>query len=131
MLSGASSPEVEDALFARPDLPIEGDERRTSVLEGKGDVGGLIDRLKALASTPDPARPEKVTLDGPDLAKLLDFVEKAILVAERANTLLVNSYSMPDDERGVRFLSEDAVKLQWALREIGIGDDSGQPCFTV
>lgn len=101
------------------------------MLEGKGGVRELVERLKALASTVDAAGSEKVTLDGTDLARLLEFVEKAISVAERANTLLVNAFSMQGDERGVRMLSEDAVKLQWALREIGIGDDSEQPRFTV
>jgi hypothetical protein len=94
-------------------------------------VRELVSRLKALASTVENEGEETVTLDPGDLGRLLDFVEKAVAAAEKAHTLLVHSYSLPDDERGVRYLSEDAVKLQWALREIGIGDDSGQPCFTV
>jgi hypothetical protein len=101
------------------------------VLEGKGGVRELVTRLKGLDATASDAGREEVTLERKDLERLLDFVDKAVAAAERANELLVHSYSMPDDERGVRFISEDAVKLQWALREIGIGDDSGQPCFTV
>jgi Holliday junction resolvase len=101
------------------------------VLEGKGGVRELVNRLKELDAEVSDAGREEVTLDREDVERLVDFVEKAVAAAERANELLVHSYSMPDDERGVRFISEDAVKLQWALREIGIGDDSGQPCFTV
>jgi hypothetical protein len=52
-------------------------------------------------------------------------------VAERANALLVNTYSLPADELGVRLNSEDAVKLQWVLRNVGIADDSGEPRFAV
>lgn len=101
------------------------------VLEGEGGVRELVGRLKAVESMAAGAGLEEVTLARNELQRLLDFVEKAVAVAEKANGLLVNSYSMPDDQRGIRFLSEDAVKLQWALREIGIRDDSGQPCFTI
>lgn len=87
----------------------------------------VVKRLKA--STEEQAQEIVVSRD--DLDRLLTFVEKGMAVAENAHTLLTHSYSMPDDDRGIRFLSEDAVKLQWALREIGIGDDSGQPCFTI
>jgi hypothetical protein len=100
-------------------------------LDGRGGMRELVSRLRALESTTNGEAEVGVTLDAGDLERLLDFVEKAVAAAETANMLLVHSYSLPDDERGVRFLSEDAVKLQWALREIGIGDDSGQPCFTV
>lgn len=101
------------------------------MLEGKGGVRELVTRLQEMDATASDAGREEVTLERNDLERLLDFVDKAVAAAESANELLVHSYSMPDDERGVRFISEDAVKLQWALREIGIGDDSGQPCFTV
>lgn len=84
----------------------------------------LVESLKA--GTSDP-----VSLSRPDLDRLLVFLDKAVEAAERANTLLVNAYSEPGDEKGVRLVSEDAVRLQWALREIGVGDDSGEPCFTV
>jgi hypothetical protein len=87
----------------------------------------LVSRLKT--SVESSAGGVDVSRD--DLERVLTFAEKTLAVAESAQTLLVNSYSLPDDEKGVRFLSEDAVRLQWALREIGIGDDSGEPCFTV
>ena len=74
---------------------------------------------------------EGVTVRAEDVARVVSFVEKALAAAERANELLVNAFSLPGDEGGIRFLSQDAVKLQWALKEIGIGDDSGEPCFTV
>ena len=84
----------------------------------------LVERLKSETSDP-------VSLPKADLDRLLAFLDKAVEAAERANTLLVNAYSEPGDERGIRLVSEDAVRLQWALREIGVGDDSGEPCFTV
>lgn len=87
-------------------------------------VRELVESLRAETS-------ETVSLPKADLDRLLAFIDKAVEAAERANTLLVNAYSAPGDEKGIRFLSEDAVRLQWALREIGIGDDSGEPCFTV
>ena len=66
-----------------------------------------------------------------ELSRVLDFLEGAMEVAERANVLLVNAYSLPADELGVRLNSEDAVKLQWALRNVGVGNDSGESPFTV
>jgi hypothetical protein len=86
----------------------------------------LIGRLKEV-----DASAEEVAISGEDVARLVRFAEKAVAAAEKANELLGNAYSMPNDEGGIRILSQDAVKLQWALKEIGIGDDSGQPCFTV
>ena len=104
------------------------------MLKGPDGIEELLSRLRSITSTSDrgEARGENATvnLDPHDLERLLAFVEKAMVAAEKAQALLANAYSMPDDEHGARFLSEDAVKLQWALREIGIGDDSGQPCFT-
>lgn len=85
----------------------------------------LVSRLKSSVER------EPVDLSREDLRRLLTFAEKTMAVAETAHALLSNSYSLPDDESGIRFLSEDAVRLQWALREIGVGDDSGEPCFTV
>jgi hypothetical protein len=87
----------------------------------------LVARLRVSTKEEQP----EISVSRVDLERVLTFVEKGVAVAENAHTLLTHSYSMPDDDRGVRFLSEDAVKLQWALREIGIGDDSGQPCFTI
>jgi hypothetical protein len=87
----------------------------------------LVSRLK----TSVESGTDEIGVSRDDLERVLAFAEKTMAVAESAQTLLVNSYSLPDDDKGVRFLSEDAVRLQWALREIGIGDDSGEPCFTV
>lgn len=74
---------------------------------------------------------ELIAFSRNELAGIVDFLEKALEVAERANDLLVHAYSLPADEKGMRFNSEDAVKLQWALRGVGIGDDSGEPRFVV
>jgi hypothetical protein len=90
------------------------------------EIGALVARWKQI-----DASAEGVTVRGEDVARLVSYVEKALAAAERANELLVNAYSLPGDEGGIRFLSQDAVKLQWALKEIGIGDDSGRPSFTV
>jgi len=79
----------------------------------------LAERLRAIARDGDT-----VTLSREEATLLID-------VADRAYELLINAYSSPGDEQGVRMKSEDAVRLQWALRQIGIGDDTGQPCFTV
>lgn len=83
------------------------------------ETSQLAERLKALTEESDT-----ITLTQDDAARIVD-------VAEKAYTLLVNAYSAPGDEHGVRLKSEDAVRLQWALRQIGVGDDSGEPCFTV
>jgi hypothetical protein len=81
----------------------------------------LAARLKGLT---DDGGDATITLTREEATHVLD-------VAEKAYALLVNAYSAPGDELGVRLKSEDAVRLQWALRQIGVGDDSGQPCFTV
>lgn len=83
------------------------------------DTSRLTERLKSLTEASDT-----ITLTREDAARLVD-------VAEKAHALLLNAYSAPGDEHGVRLKSEDAVRLQWALRQVGVGDDSGQPCFTV
>jgi hypothetical protein len=90
------------------------------------EIGALLSRWKQM-----DASAGSVSMPGEDVARLVGFVEKALAAAERANELLVNAYSLPGDEGGIRFLSQDAVKLQWALKEIGIGDDSEKPSFTV
>ena len=91
----------------------------------------VVAQLKKLAS--DEAAPDADLVEAfrSDVLQVLDFLEKSLEVAEKAKGLLENAYSLPDDGRGIRIQSEDAVKLQWALRAIGIGDDSGEPCFTV
>lgn len=94
--------------------------------EGKGGIRELIARLKQIDSSE-----EEVVLAPADVERLVGFVEKSVAAAERANELLANAYSLPGDEGGIRFRSQDAVRLQWALKEIGIGDDAGEPCFTV
>lgn len=92
-------------------------------------VSEVVDRLKALLA--DEASSDDVSSAfKDDVPRLLDFVEKSVDVAEKAHALLANAYSTQDAE-GIRINSEDAVKLQWALREVGIGDDSGEPCFSL
>jgi hypothetical protein len=93
---------------------------------GKQEVLALVSRWKQMGASAG-----NVSLPSEDVARVVSFVEKALAAAERANELLVHAYSLPGDEGGIRFLSQDAVKLQWALKEIGIGDDSGRPSFTV
>ncbi|MGH9321575.1 MAG: hypothetical protein ACRD21_15300 [Vicinamibacteria bacterium] len=66
-----------------------------------------------------------------DLRRLLTLAERGLEVAEQSKALLANAYSMPDDDRGMRFLSQDAVKLQLALREMANGEDSVGSAFTV
>ena len=93
-------------------------------------VADVVARLKELVSDADAADAEVIAAFRHDVPRVLEFVEKSVRVAERAHELLANAYSTQDAE-GVRINSEDAVKLQWALREVGVGDDSGEPCFTV
>lgn len=90
-----------------------------------GAEGNEVPEAKSAADA------ELIAFSRNELPRALEFLERAMEVAERANALLVNAYSLPADELGVRLNSEDAVKLQWALRNVGIGDDSGEPCFTV
>ena len=92
-------------------------------------VSEIVSQLKALAD--DNVADEEILLAfRNDLPRVLDFVEKSVEVAEKARELLAHAYST-QDAGGIRIQSEDAVKLQWALREVGVGDDSGEPCFTV
>lgn len=93
-------------------------------------VSKVVSQLKELASDGAAADEAILAAFKNDLPRVLDFVEKSVDVAEKAHELLANAYSTQDSE-GIRIQSEDAVKLQWALREIGVGDDSGEPCFTV
>lgn len=93
-------------------------------------VSEIVSQLKALANDSSSANEEILAAFRNDLPRVLDFAEKSVEVAAKAHELLANAYSTQDAE-GIRIQSEDAVKLQWALREVGVGDDSGQPCFTV
>jgi hypothetical protein len=93
-------------------------------------VSEVVSRLKELAGDSESADEAKIAAFRSDLPRLLDFVEKSADVAEKAHELLANAYSTQDAE-GIRINSEDAVKLQWALRSIGVGDDSGELSFTV
>ena len=93
-------------------------------------VSEIVSQLKALANDTSSANEEILVAFRNDLPRVLDFAEKSVEVAAKAHALLANAYSTQDAE-GIRIQSEDAVKLQWALREVGVGDDSGQPCFTV
>ncbi|HSF13991.1 MAG TPA: hypothetical protein VLK65_00400 [Vicinamibacteria bacterium] len=77
---------------------------------GKSDVAPLVRRLGAM-----PQESDAVTLTREEVGLLLD-------VADKARTLLANAYAMPADELGVRLKSEDAVRLQWALQQIGAGE---------
>ena len=63
-----------------------------------------------------------------ELPELIAFTEKALELATRANDLLANAYASQDSD-GICMNSEDAVKLQWSLRSLGLGDDAGEPCF--
>ena len=93
-------------------------------------VSEVVSQLKELASDSASANEEMIAAFRNDLPRVLDFVEKSVEVAEKAHELLANAYST-QDAGGIRIQSEDAVKLQWALRAVGVGDDSGEPCFTV
>jgi hypothetical protein len=83
------------------------------------DIRELVERLKKIES----AESEGIRLSPEDLSRLLAFVENGLKLADSASALLANSFSVPDDERGIRFRSEDAVKLQWALHEMGLEGD--------
>jgi hypothetical protein len=93
-------------------------------------VSEIVSQLKALADNSSSADEEILLAFRNDLPRVLDFAEKSVEVAAKAHELLANAYSTQDAE-GIRIQSEDAVKLQWALRAVGVGDDSGEPCFTV
>lgn len=93
-------------------------------------VSEVVSQLKALADDPEASDEAIMAAFEDELPRLLDFVEKSVDVSEKAHALLVNAYSGQDAD-GIRINSEDAIKLQWALRAVGVGDDSGQPCFTV
>jgi hypothetical protein len=125
-------------------LPIEGEDVVAEYAKGMESIVSTLKELETRASAApweaqgsevpgatSEADAELIAFSRNELPKVLEFVEKAMTVAERANELLVNAYSLPADEKGMHFNSEDAIKLQWALRSIGIGDDSGEPCFTV
>ncbi len=99
-----------------------------------GDVKAAreaLSDLKKLAERETASEAELAAVFRREMPRLIDFLDKTLDVAEKSEALLKNAYSTPDDERGIRIQSEDAVKLQWSLRAIGIGDDSGEPCFTV
>ncbi len=93
-------------------------------------VSEIVSQLKGLAGDSACADHEIIAAFRNDVPRVLEFVEKSVDIAEKAHELLANAYSTRDAD-GIRIQSEDAVKLQWALRAIGVGDDSGEPCFTV
>ena len=93
-------------------------------------VSEIVSQLKDLASDSASADREMIAAFRNDVPRVLEFLEKSVDVAEKAHELLTNAYST-QDASGIRIQSEDAVKLQWALRAVGIGDDSDEPCFTV
>jgi hypothetical protein len=93
-------------------------------------VSEIVSQLKILAADSSSEDKEILLAFRNDLPRVLDFVEKSVEVAAKAHELLANAYSTQDAE-GIRIQSEDAVKLQWALRAVGVGDDSGEPCFSV
>ncbi len=93
-------------------------------------VSEIVSHLKELAGDSTSADHEIIAAFRNDVPRVLEFLEKSVDVAEKAQELLANSYSTQDAD-GVRVQSEDAVKLQWALRAVGVGDDSGEPGFTV
>lgn len=93
-------------------------------------VSEIVSQLKQLVGDGASGDDEILAAFRNDLPRVLDFVDKSVEVAEKAHELLANAYST-QDAQGIRIQSEDAVKLQWALRAVGVGDDSGEPCFTV
>ena len=93
-------------------------------------VSEIVSQLKDLARDGASADDESIAAFRNDMPRVLEFLEKTVDVAEKAHELLANAYST-QDASGIRIQSEDAVKLQWALRAVGIGDDSDEPCFTV
>lgn len=100
-------------------------------MSGTREVSALAARLKELAASDSASDAELMEAFRNDVPRVLDFIEKSVEVAERAHELLANAFSSPDDAQGIRIQSEDAVKLQWALRGVGYGDDAGESTFTV
>jgi len=93
-------------------------------------VSEIVSHLKELAGDSTSADREMIAAFRNDVPRVLEFLEKSADVAKKAHELLANAYST-QDANGIRVQSEDAVKLQWALRAVGVGDDSGEPRFTV
>lgn len=93
-------------------------------------VSEIVSQLKDLAGNSASADHEIIAAFRNDVPRVVELLEKSMDVAQKAQELLANAYSTQDAD-GIRVLSADAVKLQWALRAVGIGDDSGEPCFTV
>ncbi len=93
-------------------------------------VSEIVSHLKELAGDSTSADHEIIAAFRNDVPRVLEFVEKSVDIAEKAHELLANAYSTQDAD-GIRIQSEDAVKLQWSLRAMGVGDDSGEPRFTV
>ena len=93
-------------------------------------VSEVVAQLKELAADGEATDDAIVAAFRNDLPHVLEFIEKSADVAEKAHELLANSYSTQDAE-GIRIQSGDAVKLQWALRAVGVGDDADQAGFTV
>ena len=95
-------------------------------------VSELVSRLKELSADAEASEADLAAAFRSDVPRLLEFLEKTMEVGEKAQEMLVKAYSRPNDGgHGIRIQSEDAVKLQWALRAIGIGDDAAEPRFTV
>ncbi len=93
-------------------------------------VSEIVSHLKELAGDSTSADHEIIAAFRNDVPRVIEFLEKSADVAEKAHELLANAYSTQDAD-GIRVQSEDAVKLQWALRAVGVGDDSGEPGLTV
>ena len=93
-------------------------------------ISEIVSQLKKLAGNSACTDDEIIAAFRNDVPRALEFLEKSADVAEKAQELLANAYSTQDAD-GIRVQSADAVKLQWALRAVGIGDDSGEPGFTV
>ena len=93
-------------------------------------VSEIVSHLKELAGDSTSTDHEIIAAFRNDVPRVLEFLEKSADVAEKAHELLANAYSTQDAD-GIRVQSQDAVKLQWALRAVGVGDDSGKPCVTV
>jgi len=95
-------------------------------------VSELVSRLKELSTDAEASEADLAAAFRSDVPRLLELLDKAMEVGEKAQEMLVKAYSLPDDGgHGIRIQSEDAVKLQWALRAIGIGDDAGESGFKV
>ena len=93
-------------------------------------VSEIVSQLKELAGNSTSADHEIIAAFRNDVPRVLEFLEKSADVAAKAHELLANAYSTEDAD-GIRVQSEDAVKLQWALRAVGVGEDSSEPGFTV